>query len=216
MSTPGPRAVYLTDPPTRPEGQPGAAALLGAAGERLAAGAAALQPLCATAAGAALEGATLARGLARLEQQGLQLQELALVVSRAPQLRQEPVDLGLALLQTVAEWSSEADRLGVDLHGPASSEVVLANPAALKHLLDLMAEHALQVGRSVRLEVDAPAAQAGVSLVVALDCEPVAPPDAPETPALRLLRWLAHALGLPLRHEATAWGERIVLLLPRA
>jgi Tfp pilus assembly pilus retraction ATPase PilT len=46
--------------------------------------------------------------LARLEAWGLQLQELAQVVGRAPQLRHERVDLGLALLQTLAEWSGRS------------------------------------------------------------------------------------------------------------
>ncbi|MFO1286479.1 MAG: hypothetical protein U1F49_08070 [Rubrivivax sp.] len=90
------------------------------------------------------------------------LQELAHVVARAQQLRQESVDLGLALLQTVAEWSAEAARQGVELHGPACSEPVMANPAALKHLLDLMVEHALQQGRAVRMQIELPADGGGV------------------------------------------------------
>ncbi|MBL8286872.1 MAG: HAMP domain-containing histidine kinase [Rubrivivax sp.] len=179
--------------------------LLAAVGERLA----------AVASRAIASPATAAGELARLEAFGLQLQELAHVVARAQQLRQESVDLGLALLQTVAEWSAEAARQGVELHGPACSEPVLANPAALKHLLDLMVEHALQQGRAVRLQIELPADGGAVRLVAAVSSEPAAQSPARDTLASSLLQWFARALGLPVEREAVPRGERVVVALPR-
>lgn len=163
--------------------------------------------------------AEAAADLGRLENFGVQLQELAHVVSRAQQLRQEGVDLGLALLQSVAEWSTEAARQGVELHGPACSQVVQANPAALKHLLDLMVEHALQQGRSVRLlvEVDGAdhGAESGVRMVAAVSSEPASQSPARDTLAWQLLQWLARGLGLRVEREAVARGERVAVWLPR-
>ncbi|MBL8345136.1 MAG: hypothetical protein JNN03_06825 [Rubrivivax sp.] len=186
--------------------------LLAAIGERLAASTAAMQerarssPPCGTDLDE----------LSRLEQFGLQLQELAQVVARAQQLRHETVDLGLALVQTVAEWSAEADRLGVELHGPACSEPVHANPAALKHLLDLMVEHALQQGRAVRLEIETSAGATGVRVVATVSSEPAAQSPARDTLAWMMLQWFSRALGLTPERVAVPRGERLALLLPAA
>jgi hypothetical protein len=150
------------------------------------------------------------------------------------------VDLGLALLQTVAENSAEACRRGVELHGPARSVMVHANPAALKHLLDLLVEHAMQQGRVVRLEIDGPAAAAAPARQAplhdsrhesargpALDAEPMAltlrvqvssePSACPprDTLAWLLLRWLAGALGLRVVRQAVERGEWLELSLRR-
>jgi hypothetical protein len=237
MNPPTVRVVYLTDSPDA-KGAGGVAApsrgraevrplpvtvpvpvpvpvqlpvqVLAAIGERLAASMAQLQEAPSARSSAVLE------ELARLERFGLQLQELAQVAARAQQLRQESVDLGLALLQTVAEWSAEADRLGVELHGPACSEPVHANPAALKHLLDLLVEHALQQGRAVRLEIEIAAAAAGVRVVATVSSEPAAQSPARDTLAWMLLQWFSRALGLTPERVAVPRGERLTLLLPAA
>jgi len=231
MNPPTVRVVYLTDSPGG-NGSGGAAApslvksdvrplpvhahlpvqLLAAVGERIAASMAQMQE----AAPSAPPGAAVLDELARLERFGLQLQELAQVAARAQQLRQESVDLGLALLQTVAEWSVEADRLGVELHGPACSEPVHANPAALKHLLDLLVEHALQQGRAVRLEVETSAAGAGVRVVATVSSEPAAQSPARDTLAWMMLQWFSRALGLTPERVAVPRGERLSLILPAA
>lgn len=228
MKLPTVRVVYLTDSP-----EAGAAAapaptgadirplpvpahvplsLLAAIGERLAATTARLQE---TTQPAGPCGDTLAE-LARLERFGLQLQELAQVVARAQQLRRESVDLGLALLQTVAEWSAEANRLGVELHGPACSEPVHANPAALKHLLDLLVEHALQQGRTVRLEVEAPPAAASVRVLAHVSSEPATRSPQRDTQAWATLQWFARALGIAIERAEVPRGERLDLVLPRS
>lgn len=181
-------------------------ALLAAIGERLAACALALQD---GRADAVAEGA-------RLERWGLQLQELAQVMARAPQLRQEAVDLGLALLQTLAEWSAEADRCGIELHGPARSVMVQTNPAALKHLLDLLIEHALQQGGVVRMDIQADDGHPFAGLVVHVDAAPASQSPARETLAWQLLTLLARALLLAPERQVVPGGERLVLPLPRA
>lgn len=236
MKPPTVRVVYLTDSPeARTAGGPSATAapapqgssgadvrplpvpaqvplpLLAAIGERLAASTSRLQE-AAQAQGPRED--TLAE-LARLERFGLQLQELAQVVARAQQLRHESVDLGLALLQTVAEWSAEADRLGVELHGPACSEPVHANPAALKHLLDLLVEHALQQGRSVRLEVEAPPDARAVRVVATVSSEPASQCPQRDTLAWATLQWFARALGIVVERAEVPRGERLTLALPR-
>ncbi|MBL8325137.1 MAG: HAMP domain-containing histidine kinase [Rubrivivax sp.] len=215
------RTVYLTDPTEPAISMPLAArlpvaagalpvSLLAALGERLAAGIAAL-PRGESAPGRpALQGE-----VERLERLGLQLQELAHIVGRVQQLRRESVDLGLALLQTVAEWSAEAGRLGVELHGPAGSVMVTANPAALKHLLDLMVEHALQQGRTVRLAIEA-AGPSTVLAVASMSSEPASAPPARDTLAWLLLQWLARALGVGLDRAAVERGERVALRLTSA
>ncbi|MCW5632542.1 MAG: hypothetical protein KIT17_04330 [Rubrivivax sp.] len=224
MKTPATRVVYLTDPPPMVRAADAEASAPGA--ERAAAGGPLPLPVLSAigerlaAAGARLQeggGATvLPDELARLERFGLQLQELAQIVARAQQLRRENVDLGLALLQTVAEWSGEADRLGVELHGPAASEAVQANPAALKHLLDLMVEHTLQQGRVVRLAIELPAEGGGVRLVASVSSEPASQSPQRDTLAWQLLQWFAAALGLVAQREVVPRGERVGVLLPRA
>jgi len=231
MNLPTVRVVYLTDSQEDPgpvsgsgtaPTAPGAEvrtlplqthvplSLLAAVGERVAESAARMQAVPP----AERAEATLAEAQ-RLERFGLQLQELAQVAARAQQLRHEAVDLGLALVQTVAEWSADAHRLGVELHGPACSEPVHANPAALKHLLDLMVEHALQQGRAVRLGVEIPASGQGVTVVATVNSEPAAQSPARDTLAWMALQWFARALGLTAARERVPRGERLTLLLPR-
>lgn len=178
--------------------------LLAAIGERLAAGAATWK-LDDTVA-----------EVARLERWGLQLQALAQVMQRGPRLRRETVDLGLALLQTLAEWSAEAARQGVDLHGPAASVPVQGNPAALKHLLDLLIEHGLQQGRSLRLDIEDDPAAAQARVVLHIDCAPATQSPPGDTLAWLLLQPLARALMLVPDRQRVPGGERLVLSLPRA
>lgn len=238
MNPPTMRVVYLTDSPEG--GGPGTALasaaagadvralpvqthvpllLLAAVGERVAAVATRMQGATESERGAsAAMGAALAAVIGeaeRLERFGLQLQELAQVAARAQQLRQEAVDLGLALVQTVAEWSAEANRLGVELHGPVCSEPVHANPAALKHLLDLMVEHALQQGRAVRLGVENAASGPGVAVVATVSSEPASQSPVRDTLAWMALQWFARALGLTPVREVVPRGERLALVLPR-
>ena len=198
-SRPSPDAAPEHGPPRLP------LQVLAAVGERLA----------ATATGLMNEGADVASELARLERWGLQLQALVQVVTRAPQLRHERVDLGLALLQTLAEWSAEADRCGAELHGPACSVDIDANPAALKHLLDLLVEHALQQGRSVRLDIESDPRQAFARVVVHVDAAPASACPERDTLAWQLLLLLARALVLVPERVAVPGGERLVLPLPR-
>ena len=237
MNPPTMRVVYLTD---SPEGSgPGAAlaapasgsevralpvqthvplSLLAAVGERVAEVAMRMQAAPQGDDTRAAVGTALAAVIGeaeRLERFGLQLQELAQVAARAQQLRREAVDLGMALVQTVAEWSAEANRLGVELHGPVCSEPVHANPAALKHLLDLMVEHALQQGRAVRLGVEIPTSGSGVAVVAAVSSEPASQSPVRDTLAWMALQWFARALGLTPVREVVPRGERLTLVLPR-
>lgn len=201
---PPPPAVAFDDNRAMPSPGRLAAATLAAVGERLAAQAVALQR----------PGADVAQGLAAFEAWGLQLQELVQVATHAAQLRHEAVDMGVALLQCLAEWSAEAGRRGAELHGPACTVVVRMNPPALKHLLDLLLEHALQQGRAVRLEV---VVSGGFARLLAhIDAAPASACPERETLPWQLLVWLARALSLAPERHAVAGGEVASLLLPLA
>lgn len=167
---------------------------------------------CVAATAAGIDG----EAAARLERWGLQWQAIARILAHAAQLRRESVDLGLALLQTQAEWSAEAAHAGVDVHGPACSVAVDTNPAALKQLLDLLLEHALQQGHTVRIDVAAVAGDPYARVVVMMDSAPATSAPARDTLAWQLLVVLARALSLAPERRAVPGGERIELALPRS
>jgi len=201
LGTDGPQAEHMPPGPGRLP-----LSLLGAIGERVAAAATALQR--AGASDPALEA---------LERFGLQLQELRHVLANAAHLRHERVDLGLALLQTLAEWSAEAARRGVELHGPACSVEVEANPAALKHMLDLLLEHALQCGQALRFEVLPPGdGMPCAQVVVNVDLAPPLAETQAASLSWQLLALLARALGWVPERRTGPDGERIVVPLPKA
>lgn len=198
-SRPSPDAAPEHGPPRLP------LQVLAAVGERLA----------ATATGLMNDGGDTVAELARLERWGLQLQALVQVVTRAPQLRHERVDLGLALLQTLAEWSAEADCCGAELHGPACSVDIDANPAALKHLLDLAVEHGLQQGRTLRLDIDDAPDSPHARVVMHADSAPATRSPARDTLAWQLLALLAAALDVPLERQVMPGGELLVMQLSK-
>jgi hypothetical protein len=101
--------------------------------------------------------------------------------------------------------AAEADRCGVELHGPACSVDVHANPAALKHLLDLLVEHGAAAGPHVRLDID-DATRAAARVVVHADAAPAGRSPARDTLAWQLLLLLAAALVRALERQAVPGG----------
>lgn len=179
-------------------------ALLAAIGQELA-----TRGIEAQAALKQAPGGPAAAALERVERRGLQLQELAHVLAMARTLAVERVDLGVALLQTLAEWSREASSRGAALHGPASSVEIEVNAAALKHLLDLLMDHLLRHARTITLELEA-AEGTGLATLRAtasgLHAEP-------ETDALawQLFLLLARSFGAAPLRECAGDVERIAL-----
>lgn len=91
--------------------------------------------------------------IARLEQLGVQIQELARVLAGDAPMAPERVDLARAAREALAEWKQAAQRRGVELRGPRESFELEVDAAVLEQLLDLGLEYALNIGS--RVEVDA-------------------------------------------------------------
>lgn len=91
--------------------------------------------------------------IARLEQLGVQIQELARVLAGDAPMAPERVDLARAAREALAEWKQAAQRRGVELRGPVESFELEVDAAVLEQLLDLGLEYALNIGS--RIEVDA-------------------------------------------------------------
>lgn len=91
--------------------------------------------------------------LGELERLGVQLQALGRVTGGHAALAPERVDLGMALLQLRAEWSTELARRGATLEGPTRGAEVRVSAGVLKQVLDLALLHALSLGTELHGEV---------------------------------------------------------------
>jgi hypothetical protein len=91
--------------------------------------------------------------LAQIEALGLQLQEAVRVLSGPRKAGLETVDLGVAALQSRAEWAGGLQRAEATWVGPNRGRPVQANPAVLKQLLDLAVGHALVLGKTLEMDV---------------------------------------------------------------
>ena len=91
--------------------------------------------------------------LARLEHFGVQVQQVARVLSGEGQATVESFDIAAAARQTLTEWAAAAQRRGVRLEGPTEPMFVQAVPAVIEQLLDLALDYALRIG--IRIEVGA-------------------------------------------------------------
>jgi hypothetical protein len=161
-----------------------------------------------------------AAALADLEQLGLRLQEVVRVLAAPARTGLEPVDLGLAVLQARAEWTSQLRRGGLVWVGPEESVDVMANPAVLKQLLDLALGHAVGLGRRLefRLRFFGQPAQAKLLLTaVTPGSEPFAslPGDAAEWHWV-LLAALAVRAGVVAERQVQAQGVELSLTWPAA
>jgi hypothetical protein len=133
------------------------ASVLAKVGESFASALSALQSSLSTLGPmAAGQQPTLDAGLAeiaRLEQLGVQIQELARVLAGDAPVLPERVDLARAARQALAEWTKAAQQRGVCLAGPRDAFELDVNAAVLEQLLDLGLEYALHIGS--RIEVNA-------------------------------------------------------------
>jgi hypothetical protein len=132
--------------------------VLAKVGETFAAGAFELQRQIGSLATAARDkrGAILRAArdeLARLEHLGVQVQQVARVLSGEGQATVESFDLAAAARQTLTEWAASAQRGGVRLEGPTEPLFVQAVPAVIEQLLDLALDYAMRIG--TRIEVGA-------------------------------------------------------------
>lgn len=105
--------------------------------------------------------------LARLENLGLQVQQLARMMSHDGMQSAEAIDLGDALSRAIAMWSPSAEARGVTLSQPDDTTArVQVDPAVLEQLLDLAIELALEAGDSLAVRVRPQPASRQVLLLI--------------------------------------------------
>jgi hypothetical protein len=153
--------------------------------------------------------------IARLEQLGLQIQELARVLGGEAPVRPERLDLARAARQALAEWAEAARSQGVSLNGPREPFELDVNGAALAQLLDLGLEYALHVGSAIEVGAGLQGLPARPMLSVTVQRSPASPEGEGEGD-FNELHWLlfvqlARALGLV--PERLAVGQTVTLML---
>ena len=194
-------------------------AVLGKVGERFAVASSALQSALGGVVANAPDGqrildAALAE-LGRLEQFGVQVQELARVLEGDVPLGRERIDLAEAARSALADWARAAQAHGTSLRGPTEPVELEVNAAALAQLLDLALEYALRIGSSVEIDAGVQGMPPLPMLTLTVR-RSKATPAAANDDALDELHWLlfvqlARAIGLAPRRVAV--GEVVTLML---
>jgi len=163
--------------------------------------------------------------LERLENLGLQVQQMARVMGSDASRALEDIDLGDAVHRALALWHTAAAAHGVELNQPdATTARVQVDAAVFEQLLDLTLEHALDTGDSVALRVrPQPAAQQAMLLVDVQLKGPItsatsgaaaAPPEGEDDLRWLMLGQVARASGIGLRREHSGSMLSIVLTFP--
>jgi len=161
----------------------------------------------------------------RLENLGLQVQQMARVMGRDGSPALENLDLADAVRGALALWNKPASVRGVALSQPdATTARVQLDAAVFEQLLDLTLEYALDAGDSVALRVrPQPAAQQALLLVDVQRSGPITSATAGGGQSRAEdeddLRWLmlgqlARASGIGLRREHSGSMLSIVLTFP--
>ena len=108
--------------------------------------------------------------LGRLEHFGVQVQQVARVLSGEGRAALETFDLAAAARQTLTAWAAAAQRRGVRLEGPTEPIFVAAVPAVVEQLLDLALDYALRIGTQVELDAALQGEPARPMLTLHVDC----------------------------------------------
>lgn len=152
----------------------------------------------------------------RLEQLGIQLQELARVLAGDGSTVPEPVDLAAALGQSVAEWAPVAARRGVRLEGSAATsealEVQLA-AGVVEQLLDLAIDHALRIGLQVEVAASMQGQPPRPMLTVQVQRSAAAAQDCDAIDEVHWLLFTVLARGCGLAPQRVATEHSVVLML---
>jgi hypothetical protein len=164
--------------------------------------------------------------LARLENLGLQVQQLARMMSHDGTQSAEAIDLGDALSRAIAMWSPSAEARGVTLSQPdATTARVQVDPAVLEQLLDLAIELALEAGDSLAVRVRPQPASRQVLLLIDVHhggpITSAASGAAAEDEGADNLRWLmlhqvARSGGIGARREHSGSMLSVALTFPLA
>lgn len=198
-------------------------------GEAVAAGLAGLRDRLAS--GDPAEVARALDAVARLENLGLEVQQMARVMGHDGTQAAESVDLPEALSRALAQWSSAAAASNFTLSQPdAASVKVRVDPALLEQLLDLAIELAFESGDALAVRVRTqPASRQAVLLIDVQRTDTIAagigrPPadaGAEADDGAEHVRWLmlsqvARAGGIAARREVSGSMLSLVLTLPMA
>ena len=163
--------------------------------------------------------------LGRLENLGLQVQQMARVMAHDGSQAAESVDLGDALARAIALWTPAAAACGVALAQPdATTARVHVDPAVLEQLLDLSIELAFEAGDSLAVRVRPQPQQRQVLLLIDVQGGggiAAAVADSADDVGADNLRWLmlsqvARAGGIGARREASGSMLSLVLTFPLA
>ncbi|MGZ5267033.1 MAG: hypothetical protein ACXWCC_09580 [Caldimonas sp.] len=178
---------------------------------------AALAPL-PPAAQATLDAAL--REIARLEQFGVQIQELARVFGGSVPAARERIDLAHAAREAMLEWTRAAQQHGASLHGPSAPFELDVNAAALAQLLDLGLEYALHTGAEVEIVTGVQGIPPLPTLTISAQ-RSTPPGSRPSDEDFDELHWLlfvqlARTVGLVPRRVAAGQTVSLMLSFPEA
>ena len=153
--------------------------------------------------------------IARLEQLGVQIQELARVLAGDAPVAPERVDLARAARQALSEWTRAAQLKGIRLTGPREPFELDVNAAVLEQLLDLGIEYALHIGSRIEVNTGMQGQPPHPMLTIEV-ARPQSPPASGGEEDFNELHWLlfvqlARAIGLVPQRLAV--GQTVTLML---
>lgn len=164
--------------------------------------------------------------LARLENLGLQVQQMARVMGHDGTQSAEAIDLGDALDRAIALWAPAAAAAGITLTQPDDTTArVQVDPALLEQLLDLAIELALEAGDSLAVRVRPQPAQRQAQLLIDVHhggaITSATSTGGAEDEGADHLRWLmlqqvARSGGIAARREHSGSMLSLVLTFPVA
>ena len=152
----------------------------------------------------------------RLEQFGVQIQELARVLGGAAPMARERIDLAQAARDAMAEWTRAAQSRHASLHGHSEPLELEVNGAALAQLLDLGLEYVLRVGSSVAVDASVSGVPAQPTLTLTAQGARALVPGGRDDLHWMLFVQLAHAIGLVPRRVDAARSITLTLAFPHA
>ena len=156
--------------------------------------------------------------VARLEQFGLQVQQLARVLSGKASLRRERVDLAATARSALAQWQRIAHAGRALSAGAAPASALEVDAAALAQLLDFGIEYALHEGSSVEVDVAMQGQPPRPTLTIRSQRPAAAADDEAEPDEVHWLLFvqLARAIGLACQRVVTEESLALTLRFPAA
>jgi len=194
--------------------------VLGKVGECFAAGLSGLQRslvrLDPAAPGWQAELDAIRHEVARLEQFGVQVQQLARVLSGKASLRRERIDLAETARSALAQWRRIADAGGALSAAAAPASTLEVDAAALAQLLDFGIEYALHEGSSVEVDATLQGRPPRPTLTIRAQRPAAAADDEADPDEVHWLLFvqLARAIGLACQRVVTDESRALTIRFP--